>query len=202
MSSLMTVNPPSGSIPGVLHDVEPNGVYGYQCGPAAGHNALGGYGVNYPIGTGSYGDPNHPATYLTKDMHTTVTYGTYRTYMPGALNAHESQNTYVWQNIGGTSDVIFYTTLDIQYLDAPIYNIETYGYDPIQKRYRYPFAQWNGWDIGHYVVAYAYQQSGNYISISDSAVAGSRTLPQRYTQYYVDIWVAINNNPNPNQILW
>lgn len=197
----MTVTPANGNIPGVLNDAEPNSAYGYQCGPAAGHNALGGYGVNYPIGTGSYGG-NPQATYLTYEMRTTVANGTYRTYMPGALNGHQSQNVYVWQNIGGTSDVIFYTTLDIQYLDAPIYNIETYGYDPIQKKYRYPFVQWNGWNIAHYVTAYAYQQSGNYISISDSAVAGSYTGHQRYTQYYVDIWVAINNNPNTNQILW
>ena len=122
--------------------------------------------------------------------------------MPGALNARERQNTYVWQNLGAPSDVSYYTTLDIEYLDAPIYNIETYGYDPLQGKYRYPFVQWSGYDIRHYVTAYGYQSSGNYISISDPAVAGSHTAAQRYTQWYSDIWVAINNLPLTNQILW
>ena len=190
--------PSSGNIPGVLNTPEPNSSYGYQCGPAAGHNALGGYGVNYPIGSGSY--PN--ATYLTYDMQTTQSSGTNRGPMPTALNNREKQDTYVWQNLGGTSDVSYYTTLDIEYKDAPIYNIETYGYDPLNGTYEYPFYQWNGWDIRHYVTAYGYSSSGSWISISDPAVKGSYTAAQRYTQWYSDVWVAINNLPLTNQILW
>ena len=52
------------------------------------------------------------------------------------------------------------------------------------------------------MAAYAYRSSGQYISISDSAAYLSSTLAQRYEQYYVDIWVAINNVPLANQILW
>jgi hypothetical protein len=189
--------PITGSVP-AYNDAEPNSYYGYQCGPAAGHNALGAFGINYPVGTGSY--PN--ATYLTQQMHTDTTNGTSRTYMPGALNADDNgNNTYVWQNIASTGDVSYYTSWDIWAMDAPLYNIWTYGYDPIQKKYRYPFKQWPVL-IKHYVVAYAYRSSAQYISISDSAVYLSHTAAQRYEQYYVDIWVAINNVPLTNQILF
>lgn len=197
--------PPSSKSISIYNDHEPNGYYGYQCGPAAGHNALGAYSVNYPIGTGSY--PS--ASYLTQEMRTTSSNGTDRTYMPGSLNSHQSQNTYVWQNLGtpagstnGTSDLLNYTVDDIWYNDSPLYNIETYGYDPIQGKYRYPFSQYSGVDIRHYVAAYAYTNSGAYISISDSAVKYSYTASQRYTQYYLDIWAAIHNHPLIDQILW
>lgn len=194
--------PTSYSIPGVLNDNEPNGYYGYQCGPAAGHNALGGYGVNVAIGTGSY----PYATGLTQDMQTTSSSGTNRPPMVGAMNKYQSQNTYVWQNIAldwhnGTSDVKYYSSVDIYATDAPIYNIETYGIDPSTGKYRYPFAQYST-DIRHYIAGYAYTNSGYYVSISDSAVQYSYTAAQRYTQYAYDIWVAINNNPLYNQILW
>ena len=194
--------PTSYSIPGVLNDPEPNGYYGYQCGPAAGHNALGGYGVNIAVGTGSY--PS--ATGLTQDMQTTSSSGTNRPPMVGAMNKYQSQNTYVWQNISvnwqtGAGDVKYYSSTDIWATDSPIYNIETYGIDPSTGKYRYPFVQYST-DIRHYVAAYAYTNSGVYISISDSAVQYSRTASQRYTQYDYDIWVAINNNPLYNQILW
>ncbi len=194
--------PTSYSIPGVLNDPEPNGYYGYQCGPTAGHNALGGYGANIAIGTGSY--PN--ATGLTQDMQTTSSSGTNRPPMVGAMNKYQSQNTYVWQNISldwhyGAGDVQYYSSTDIWATDSPIYNIETYGIDPSTGRYRYPFVQYST-DIRHYVAAYAYTNSGVYVSISDSAVQYSYTASQRYTQYDYDIWVAINNNPLYNQILW
>jgi hypothetical protein len=194
--------PASASLPGVLNDPEPNSYYGYQCGPAAGHNALGAYGVNVAVGTGSY--PN--ATGLTQQMQTTSSQGTYRGPMPAALNSHESQNTYVWQNItlnwqSGGSDVNYYSSTDIWVGDSPIYNITTYGKDPSTGRYGYPFQQYST-NISHYVAAYAYTNSGAYISISDSAVQYSHTASQRYTQYEYNIWWAINNNPNYNQILW
>lgn len=84
-----------------------------QCGPAAGHNALGGFGINYPIGTWGKSYPN--ADGLTQPMHTDTTNGTARTYMPSALNTVDSgHNTYIWQNIGSTtSNVSYYTTWDI-----------------------------------------------------------------------------------------
>lgn len=193
--------PISFSLSGVLNDPEPNGYYGYQCGPAVGHNALGAYGVNIAIGSGYY--PN--ATGLTQDMQTTSS-GTNRPPMVTAMNKYESQNTYVWQNISldwhyGAGDVKYYTQVDIASYDSPVYNIETYGQDPQTGSFRYPFAQYST-DIRHYVAAYAYTGSGTYINISDSAVQYSRTASQRYQQYDYDIWVAINNNPLYNQILW
>jgi hypothetical protein len=194
--------PITGSVP-AYNDPEPYSYYGYQCGPAAGHNALGGFGINYPIGT--YGKSYPYADGLTQLMHTDTTNGTARTYMPSALNTAQGtpiRNTYIWQDIGSTtSNVSYYTTWDIWAGVSPVYSIWTYGYDPIQGKYRYPFKQWPVL-IKHYVAAYAYRSSGQYISISDSAVYLSSTLPQRYEQYYVDIWVAINNVPLANQILW
>jgi peptidase C39-like protein len=195
--------PPASKSISIYNDPEPNSYYGYQCGPAAGHNALGAYGVNYPVGTGYY--PN--ASYLTQEMRTDSN-GTVHTWMPGSLNSHESQNTYVWQTLGtpagstnGTTDLLNYTVDDIWYNDSPIYNIETYGFDPITGTYRYPFSQYSV-DIAHYLAAYGYSSSGAYISISDSAVQGSYTGSQRYTQYYQDVWAAIHNNPNLDAILW
>jgi hypothetical protein len=191
-----TLVPISKTIP-IYNDAEPNSYFGWQCGPAAGHNALGTYGANIAIST------------LTTEMGTTPSGGTGRSNMPGPINSHESQNTYVWQTLGspagntnGTGDLRNYTTLDIQYNDSPIYNIETYGYDPIQSAYRYPFAQYNGADIQHYVAAYGYRNSGDYISISDSAVMNSYTASQEYEQYYQDIWAAIHNHPALDAILW
>lgn len=57
-----------------------------------------------------------------------------------------------------------------------------YGVDPSTGRAGYPFSQYSA-NISHYIAAYAYTYSGAYISISDSAVQGSSTLSQRYTQY-------------------
>ncbi len=57
-------------------------------------------------------------------------------------------------------------------------------------------------DIQHYVAAYGYRSSGDYISISDSAVMGSYTASQEYDQYYADIWAAIHNHPALDAILW
>jgi hypothetical protein len=188
--------PTSYSIP-IYNDPEPNSYYGYQCGPAAGHNALGAYGVNIPIST------------LTTEMGTTPAAGTARNNMQGPINSHESQNTYVWQTLGtpagnpnGIADLRNYTTLDIWAMDSPIYNFETYGFDPIQNAYRYPFSQYSGVDIQHYVTAYAYSSGGDYISISDSAVKYSYTASQEYNQYYKDIWAAIHNHPALDAILW
>ncbi len=126
--------------------------------------------------------------------------------MPAALNADDKgNNTYVWQNLGSAGDVSYYTQWDIWALISPIYNIETYGYDPINKVYRYPSSQYST-DIKHFVAAYAYRSNAQYISISDSAVQYSHTASQRYEHYYVDIWVAINNIHESlgltNQILW
>jgi hypothetical protein len=196
--------PTSASVPD-YNTNEPNGYYGYQCGPTVGHNALGAYGVNIAIGTGSY--PN--ATSLTQEMRTTSSNGTDRTYMPYALNRHQTQDTYVWQTLGtpagnpnGAADLLNYTVDDIWFKDSPIYNIETYGYDPIVGAYRYPISQWSGVDIRHYIAAYAYSSSGSYISITDSAVKYSYTAPQRYTQYYENIWAAVHNHPLLDAILW
>jgi cellulase/cellobiase CelA1 len=52
------------------------------------------------------------------------------------------------------------------------------------------------------IAAYGYSSSGAYISISDSAVLNSDTGSQRYTQYYLDVWAAIHNNPNLDVIPW
>jgi hypothetical protein len=114
--------PPASKWISIYNDPEPNSYYGYQCGPAAGHNALGAYGVNYPVGTGYY--PS--ASYLTQEMRTDSN-GTVHTWMPGSLNSHESQNTYVWQTLGtpagstnGTADLLNYTVTDIWYNDSQI----------------------------------------------------------------------------------
>lgn len=199
--------PISGSVPD-YNNAEPQSYYGYQCGPAAGHNALGAFGINYAIGT--YGLSYPHADGLTQLMHTDTTNGTSRTYMPSALNAvDKGDNTYVWQNLGGSGDVAYYTTWDIWAYVSPIYNIRTYGYDPVTQSYRYPFSQYaNSPVFNHYVAAYAYRSSGGFISISDSAVLYSHTLAQRYEHTNVDIWAAIydlyewgGSSLNP-QILW
>ncbi len=59
--------PASGSVPD-YNDPEPNSYYGYQCGPAAGHNALGAFGINYSIGTGSYPQCNRSDTANAHDV--------------------------------------------------------------------------------------------------------------------------------------
>lgn len=201
-----TCGPPVAKTISIYNDPEPNSYYGYQCGPAAGHNALGAYGVNVPIGSGYY--PN--ASGLTQEMHTTSN-GTDRASMPGPLNSHQSRNTYAWQTLGnppgttngsGVTDLMYYTVTDIWYNDAPIYNIETYGYDPIQKKWRYPFAQYSGVDIRHYVAAYGYSGNGAWISISDSAVKYSHSASQTYTQSAQDVWTVIHNHPALDAILW
>jgi hypothetical protein len=69
-------------------------------------------------------------------------------------------------------------------------------------KYRYPMSQWSGVDIRHYIAAYAYSSSGSYISITDSAVKLSYTASQKYTQYYENIWAAIDNHPLVASILW
>lgn len=199
----LPLGPPASASITILNDPEPDSYYGYQCGPAAGHNALYAYGgINVPIGTLS------PATDLTLEMHTT-TAGTARGNMPGPLYSHQTLNTHIWQTLGsppgstnGTTDLKTYTTQDIWYGDPPIYNIETYGLDPIQNKWRWPFVQYDQVDIQHYVAAYAYTSSGNYISISDSAVKNSHTLAQRYTQGYLDVWAAIHNHPAIDAVLW
>lgn len=199
--------PITGSVPD-YNDPEPNSYYGYQCGPAAGHNALGAFGINYPIGT--YGKSYPNADGLTQLMHTDTTNGTGRTYMPSALNAVDQRNnTYVWQNLGGSGDVAYYTTWDIWAYVSPIYNIRTYGYDPNTKSYRYPFSQYaNSPAFNHYVAAYAYRSSGGFISISDSAYLYSHTLSQRYEHTNGDIWAAIydiyewGGSTLQPQILW
>ena len=199
-----TCSPPVSKSISIYNDPEPNSYYGYQCGPAAGHNALGAYGVNVPIGAGYY----PYASGLTQEMHTTSN-GTDRTNMPNPLNSHQSQNVYSWQTLGtpagatnGTTDLINYTVDDIWYNDSPIYNIKTYGWDPIRGQWRYPFAQYYGVVIYHYIAAYGYTNNGAYIQISDSAVKGSHTGSQRYTQYYEDVWAAIHNHPAVDAILW
>lgn len=196
--------PISYSIP-IYNDPEPNSYYGYQCGPAAGHNALGAYSANVDIGAGSY--PN--ASGLTQEMQTTSSQGTGRANMPGPLNSHQSQNSYLWQTLGspagnpnGVNDLKSFTVTDIWAGDSPIYNIETYGYDPIVGTYRHPFQQYSNSDIQHYVTSYAYRSSGLYISISDSAVEFSYTGHQEYEQYYEDIWAVIHNHPALDAILW
>lgn len=169
----------------------------YWCGPASTHNALGTYGVNVAQST------------LAAEMGTDPNSGTSRSAML-RINYHESTNAYIWHGLGtpindantGVSDLLTLTRSDIWWGASVIYNVQTYGWDPLQNRYRYPLPPYSGYNIRHYYTAYGYYNNGEMIQVYDENNAYNNGQGFLYNYYYKDQWAAINNMPFDNQIEW
>jgi hypothetical protein len=192
MAATNNTPPPSAQVP-LGGDPQPTGTY---CGPTSTHNALLTYGVSVDINT------------LAGEEGTNGS-GTNRPPIQTVINWHENANAYYWHNLGdpagnpnGVYDLWNLTKSDIWWGASLIYNVETYGYDPIKKMSRYPLSPYNGYDIRHYFTAYGYNTSGGQIQVYDenNAYNGGRGF---YTSYnYEDVWAAIHDNPLVDQILW
>jgi hypothetical protein len=159
----------------------------YFCGPATVQMMLSQYGVAIDQYT------------LKDELGTTPDNGTSRPPMQNVLNAHQSQDVYVWQDLTldsganyaqGKADLWNYTWTDIWYGDVPAYNVMT-GNIP-----GYNF------NNGHYFPARSYQNWWQGIEITDP---WKKRVDSSYDSdwYSSDqVWGFVHDHPLPDQILW
>lgn len=175
---------------------QPNSCY---CGPESTHNILMHWGINVDVNT-------------LASVEGTIcdgSTGTSRGGVATGANRYQSNNGYVWQVLGspggatnGLGDLWNYTVTDIWYNIPEISNVETYGYDPILGKYRYPLSPYNGYNIRHYFAVSAYNRSGMVIGGYDQNNAYNSGSGFWFSYYYENLWAAIHNHPLVDQIMW
>jgi hypothetical protein len=167
----------------------------FYCGPATNQMILSQFGV--------YIDQSQ----LGQEMGTNNNTGTYRSAMSNNLNAHESRNTYVWQNLTydppgfnqGTADLQYYTQLDIRSNFPLAYNVLTYSPPPPntpmgEGGHGGPLWHFGNARFWHYFAGSGYDRST--IRVSDP------WWPAQDNYSTQNLMLAIDNHAATDQILW
>lgn len=197
VSAGLCTPPPAKSITIGLQP-QPNSCW---CGPESTHNLLMHWGIDIAVST--------LASPAIENSICDGSTGTDRAHVAYGSNHYQSYNPYVWLVLGnpggannGLGDLWNNTVTDIYYNFPEIANVRTYGYDPIQARYRYPLSPYSGYDIRHYFPQNSYNTSGMVIGGYDQNNAYNNGNGFVYNYYYEDLWAAIHNHPLVDQIMW